>query len=97
MFLNCGYKVVSGGTGNHLFLLDLVDKNLTSKEADAHWARAKHHRQRKQRAERSEEPVRTSGIPYRLSDGDSRCTKKTEVKELAAGCERAGLSWRRGH
>jgi Glycine/serine hydroxymethyltransferase len=35
VFLNRGYKVVSGGTDNHLFLLDLVDKNLTGKEADA--------------------------------------------------------------
>lgn len=34
VFLNRGYKVVSGGTENHLFLLDLVDKNLTGKEAD---------------------------------------------------------------
>ncbi len=30
-----GYKVVSGGTDNHLFLMDLVDKGLTGKEADA--------------------------------------------------------------
>ncbi|PCJ48723.1 MAG: serine hydroxymethyltransferase [Gammaproteobacteria bacterium] len=30
-----GYKIVSGGTDNHLFLLDLIDKNITGKEADA--------------------------------------------------------------
>lgn len=30
-----GYKVVSGGTDNHLFLLDLVDKDLTGKDAEA--------------------------------------------------------------
>ncbi|MGK4864660.1 serine hydroxymethyltransferase, partial [Salmonella enterica] len=35
VFLNRVYKVVSGGTENHLFLLDLVDKNLTCKESDA--------------------------------------------------------------
>jgi len=29
-----GYKVVSGGTDNHLFLLDLVDKKITGKDAD---------------------------------------------------------------
>lgn len=29
-----GYKIVSGGTDNHLFLLDLVDKNITGKDAD---------------------------------------------------------------
>lgn len=29
-----GYNVVSGGTDNHLFLLDLIDKNITGKDAD---------------------------------------------------------------
>ncbi|GLR73059.1 serine hydroxymethyltransferase [Agaribacter marinus] len=30
-----GYKVVSNGTDNHLFLLDLIDKDITGKDADA--------------------------------------------------------------
>ncbi len=30
-----GYKIVSGGTDNHLFLVDLIDKNITGKAADA--------------------------------------------------------------
>ena len=30
-----GYAIVSGGTDNHLFLLDLVDKGITGKAADA--------------------------------------------------------------
>lgn len=30
-----GYKVVSGGTQNHLFLMDLINKDITGKEADA--------------------------------------------------------------
>ncbi len=30
-----GYKVVSNGTENHLFLLDLIDKDITGKDADA--------------------------------------------------------------
>ncbi len=29
-----GYKVVSGGTDNHLFLVDLVDKDITGKDAE---------------------------------------------------------------
>lgn len=35
-----GYKVVSDGTDNHLFLLDLVDKDITGKDADAALGRA---------------------------------------------------------
>ena len=35
-----GYSVVSGGTDNHLLLLDLVDKDITGKAADAALGRA---------------------------------------------------------
>jgi glycine hydroxymethyltransferase len=35
-----GHKIVSGGTDNHLFLLDLIDKNITGKDADAALGRA---------------------------------------------------------
>ena len=35
VFLERGYKVVSGGTDDHLFLLDLVAKNVTGKDAEA--------------------------------------------------------------
>ena len=34
-FIDRNYKVVSGGTDNHLFLVDLVDKEITGKMADA--------------------------------------------------------------
>jgi glycine hydroxymethyltransferase len=30
-----GYRIVSGGTDNHLFLVDLIEKNITGKDADA--------------------------------------------------------------
>lgn len=30
-----GYKIVSGGTDNHLFLVDLIDKRITGKDAEA--------------------------------------------------------------
>ncbi len=30
-----GYKIVSGGTDNHLFLVDLIDKDITGKDAEA--------------------------------------------------------------
>lgn len=35
-----GYRIVSGGTDNHLFLIDLIDKKITGKEADAALGRA---------------------------------------------------------
>jgi len=40
VFQERGYNVVSGGTDNHLFLLDLIDKGITGKDADAALGRA---------------------------------------------------------
>ena len=40
VFQQRGYNVVSGGTDNHLFLLDLIDKGITGKDADAALGRA---------------------------------------------------------
>jgi glycine hydroxymethyltransferase len=35
-----GYSIVSGGTDNHLFLVDLIDKDITGKAADAALSKA---------------------------------------------------------
>jgi len=34
-FMARGYDIVSGGTDDHLFLVDLINKNITGKDADA--------------------------------------------------------------
>ena len=39
-FMRRDYKVVSGGTDNHLFLVDLIDKGVTGKAAEASLERA---------------------------------------------------------
>ena len=39
-FISRGFEVVSGGTDNHLFLLSLISKGLTGKEADAALSKA---------------------------------------------------------
>lgn len=35
VLMSRGYKIVSGGTDNHLLLVDLIDKNITGKDADS--------------------------------------------------------------
>jgi glycine hydroxymethyltransferase len=39
-FIERNFNIVSGGTENHLFLLDLIDKGLTGKAADAALSKA---------------------------------------------------------
>jgi glycine hydroxymethyltransferase len=40
IFQQRGFDIVSGGTDNHLFLLDLIEKGITGKDADAALGRA---------------------------------------------------------
>jgi len=40
LMLDRGYQVVSGGTDNHLFLVSLIDKDITGKDAEAALGRA---------------------------------------------------------
>jgi len=40
VFIDRGYKVVSGGTDNHLFLVDLIGKEYTGKDAEESLGRA---------------------------------------------------------
>src|SRR5579863_4121001 len=40
VMMDRGYRIVSGGTDNHLFLVDLIAKNVTGKDAEAALGRA---------------------------------------------------------
>ena len=82
-FLQMGYKVVTGGTDNHLFLLDLVDKNLTGKEADAALGRANITVNKNSVPNDPKSPFVTSGIRIGSPAVTRRGFKEAEVKELA--------------
>lgn len=83
VFLERGYKVVSGGTDNHLFLVDLVDKNLTGKEADAALGRANITVNKNSVPNDPKSPFVTSGIRIGSPAVTRRGFKEAEVKELA--------------
>ena len=83
VFLERGYKVVSGGTDNHLFLVDLVDKNLTGKEADAALGRANITGNKTSVPNDPKSPFVTSGIRVGTPAITRRGFKEAEAKELA--------------
>ena len=83
VFLERGYKVVSGGTDNHLFLVDLVDKNLTGKEADAALGRANITVNKNSVPNDPKSPFVTSGIRVGTPAITRRGFKEAETKELA--------------
>ncbi|MFC0225043.1 serine hydroxymethyltransferase [Serratia aquatilis] len=83
VFLARGFKVVSGGTHNHLFLLDLVDKNLTGKEADAALGRANITVNKNSVPNDPKSPFVTSGIRIGTPAVTRRGFNEADVRELA--------------
>ncbi|MBR7326166.1 serine hydroxymethyltransferase, partial [Klebsiella pneumoniae] len=71
------------GTEKHLFMLDLVDKNMTGKEADAALGRAKITVNKNSVPNDQKSPFVTSGIRLGSPAVTRRGFKEEEVKELA--------------
>lgn len=78
-----GYKVVSGGTDNHLFLLDLIDKDITGKDADAALGRANITVNKNSVPNDPRSPFVTSGLRIGSPAITSRGFGVAECRELA--------------
>ena len=78
-----GYSIVSGGTDNHLFLLDLVDKNITGKAADAALGAANITVNKNAVPNDPRSPFVTSGIRIGSPAVTRRGFKEAECLELA--------------
>jgi glycine hydroxymethyltransferase len=78
-----GYKIVSGGTDNHLFLVDLIDKNITGKDADAALGRAHITVNKNAVPNDPRTPFVTSGLRIGTPAATTRGFKEGEVLELA--------------
>jgi len=78
-----GYKVVSGGTDNHLFLVDLIGKDITGKDADAALGRAHITVNKNAVPNDPRSPFVTSGLRIGTPASTTRGFKEAEVTELA--------------
>ncbi|HVC02753.1 MAG TPA: serine hydroxymethyltransferase [Steroidobacteraceae bacterium] len=78
-----GYPVVSGGTDNHLFLLDLRAKNVTGKEADAALGRAHITVNKNAVPNDPRPPTVTSGLRIGTPAVTTRGLQEPEVEQLA--------------
>ena len=78
-----GYKVVSGKTENHLFLLDLIDKDITGKDADAALGRANITVNKNSVPNDPRSPFVTSGLRIGSPAITRRGFKEAESAELA--------------
>ncbi|MCV6637130.1 serine hydroxymethyltransferase [Candidatus Albibeggiatoa sp. nov. NOAA] len=78
-----GYNIVSGGTDNHLFLLDLVNKNMTGKVADAALGNANITVNKNAVPNDPQSPFVTSGIRIGTPAITTRGLGKEEVAQVA--------------
>ena len=78
-----GYRIVSGGTDNHLFLLDLSDREITGKDADAALGRAHITVNKNAVPNDPRPPFVTSGIRIGSPAGTTRGFKEREFEQVA--------------
>jgi len=83
VFLERSYKVVSGGTDDHLFLVDLIDKGITGKEADAALGAANITVNKNAVPNDPQSPFVTSGIRVGTPAVTTRGFGEDEVRALA--------------
>jgi len=83
VFLDRGYKVVSNGTDNHLFLLDLVAKNVTGKDAEAALGKAHITTNKNSVPNDPKSPFVTSGLRLGSPASTTRGFKEAEMAKIA--------------
>ncbi|MBX3709570.1 MAG: serine hydroxymethyltransferase [Gammaproteobacteria bacterium] len=79
-----GYKIVSGGTDDHLMLIDLIDKKITGKEAEAALGRACITTNKNAVPHDPQSPFITSGIRIGSPAVTTRGFKEPECEQVAS-------------
>ncbi len=83
VFIKRGYKVVSGGTDNHLFLVDLIAKNVTGKDAEAALGRAHITVNKNSVPNDPKSPFVTSGLRLGSPASTTRGFGEKEMRDVA--------------
>jgi len=84
-----GYKIVSGGTDNHCFLMDLRNKNITGKEADAALIAADITVNKNMVPFDDKSPFITSGIRIGTAAVTTRGLKENDMQTIANYIDKA--------
>jgi glycine hydroxymethyltransferase len=78
------YSIVSGGTDNHLFLVDLIHKNMTGQDAEAALGKAHITVNKNTVPNDPKSPFVTSGLRIGTPAATTRGFKEEEVSQLAS-------------
>ena len=82
-FMSRGFRIVSNGTDNHLFLLSLVGRNITGKDADAALGRANITVNKNAVPNDPRPPTITSGLRLGTPAATTRGFKEKEIELVA--------------
>ena len=83
-FMDRGINIVSNGTENHMFLVDLINKGITGKEADAALGQANITVNKNAVPNDPQSPFVTSGLRIGTPAATTRGFKEAEVAEVAS-------------
>jgi len=83
-FMDRGINIVSNGTENHMFLVDLISKGITGKEADAALGQANITVNKNAVPNDPQSPFVTSGLRIGTPAATTRGFKEDEVTEVAS-------------
>ena len=83
-FMERGINIVSNGTENHMFLVDLIEKGLTGKEADDALGRANITVNKNTVPNDPQSPFVTSGLRIGTPASTTRGFKEAEMSEVAS-------------
>ena len=83
-FMERGINIVSNGTENHMFLVDLIEKGLTGKDADAALGQANITVNKNAVPNDPQSPFVTSGLRIGTPASTTRGFKEAEVIEVTS-------------
>jgi glycine hydroxymethyltransferase len=83
VLMSRGYNIVSGGTDNHLILVDLINKDITGKDADAALSRANITVNKNSVPNDPRSPFVTSGLRLGTPAATTRGFKEQEIALLS--------------
>lgn len=83
VFIERGYKIVSGGTHNHLFLVDLIGRELSGKDAEEALVKANITVNKNAVPNDPRKPFVTSGLRVGTPSITRRGMKEAEAKQIA--------------
>ena len=88
-FINLGYKVVSGGTDNHLMVVDLSSKGMAGKEAEIAWEKIGISVSRSTIPNDPNPPMNPSGVRLGTPAITTRGMKEAEIKLIVSLMDKA--------